>query len=427
MLSDSEIKKAITDGHFINDDGKRVAYRLDADRLGLQIKPSGTACWLFRFTSPATGKPSMLSLGTYPATGLKAARDKAHDARKQLDAGHDPVVARKAVKAAARARLTFAEVMAEWFAAFRLADLSRSPKTRASDLCKRDQLVALFGKMFIDTITPSDIQQALIKIAIADGHKTKARYLRGMLSDVFTYAVPNKYCASNPAALGLFNLPKTTKAKLPAILAPVLVGELMRDIAAYDGRVLVRAALEIMARTFPRPSNVAQMEWAEIVGDVWIIPAHKMKMRRIHRVPLSRQVLAILDSIRPLTGAGRYVFAFGDRPMVAKTINRALRSLGYSGDEAVAHGFRSTASTLLNRECRWPADIIELQLAHGNEDKVAATYNRAFELDALMTPGADSTDKLWAMRAQMMQHWADKLDALRDAGANVVPFKAVAA
>jgi integrase len=423
MLTDSEIKKAITDGHFLTDDGKPTAYKLDADRLGLEIADSGTACWRFRFTSPKTGKPSRLSLGTYPATGLKAARGKAIKAREQVDAGHDPVEARKQVKTAARARRTFDEVITEWFAAFRLADQSRSAKTRDADLRKRDQLVELFGKRLIDSITPSDIQQALIKIAIGDGHKTKARDLRGMLRDLFVYAIPNGYCTSNPAALGSFDLPKTTKAKLPAVIAPVLVGELMRDIAAYDGRVLVRAALEVMARCFPRPSNVAAMEWAEIVDGVWIIPAHKMKMRRIHRVPLSRQVLAILDAVRPLTGSGRYVFSMSDKPMVAKTINRALRKLGYSGDEAVAHGFRSTASTLLNRECRWPADIIELQLAHGNEDKVAATYNRAFELDALMT---EATDKLWAMRAQMMQHWSDKLDALRDTGTNVVTLKVAA-
>lgn len=423
MLSDSEIKKAITAGHFIADDGKPVAQALDGDNLWLEITDSRKGCWRFRFLSPLSGRPSRMSVGIYPNTGLSLARDNARDARKLLAAGIDPVEQRRKDKGATRAKRTFEEVIREWFTAFRESDDSRSASTKRNDGRKRDQLIDLFGKKLIASITTADIQQALIKIANNEGHKAKARQLRSMLREVFQYAMPLKFCDSDPAATALFKLPKITEAQLPAIIAPSQVGELMRRIRSNDGRTVTSAALEMMARTFPRPQNVTTMEWNEIVGDTWIIPAGKMKMRHAHRVPLSRQALELLEQVRPLTGAGKYVFSTSNKPMATKTLNRALRKLGFTGEQMVAHGFRSMASTLLNAECRWPKDIIELQLAHGDEDKIRATYNRLFELDALMQT-AGVVDRLWEVRVKMMHHWSDRLDELRDEGSNVVRLAA---
>ena len=147
-------------------------------------------------------------------------------------------------------------------------------------------MIALFGKKLIGSIEVTDIQDALVAVANKDGHKAKARLLRAMLREVFKYAMPRKYCTDNPAAA--VELPKISEDQLPAIIHPGQVGDLMRRICDYDGRILVSAALEILARTFPRPSNVAAMEWDELDEQtkVWIIPAGKMKMRRKHRIPL---------------------------------------------------------------------------------------------------------------------------------------------
>jgi integrase len=435
MLTDSEIKRAITVGHFLSDRNKddhgqpvKVASKLDGDNLWIEIMDSGIACWRFRFISPATGRPARMSVGIYPATGLSQARSNAGEARKLVAAGKDPVAERKAAKEATRARRTFDAVITEWFVAFRESDMSRSKSTRATDLRTRDQLIELFGKAAIASITTPEIQATLIGVANADGHKAKARTLRAMLNEVFMYAIAKKECTLNPAAAIMFKLPKITTKQLAAIISPREVGELLRRIAGYDGTVFTRAALEVMARTVPRPANIAAMRWDEIVDGVWIIPAGKMKMRRQHKVPLSRQVLALLAELRKLTN-GPFVFSRDDKPMGSKTLNRALRALGYTAEQHTAHGFRSTFSTLLRAEARWPVDIIELQLAHGDPDKVAAAYNRVHEFDALINEGrVDISDRLWQVRAKMMQYWSDRLDALAadQAPSNVVELQQAA-
>jgi len=248
------------------------------------------------------------------------------------------------------------------------------------------------------------------------------------MGEVFMYAIAKQECKSNPAASHKFKLPKLKLRKLPAIIAPSLVGEMLRRIRDYDGRVFTAAALMVLAYTFVRPANICKMRFDEIIDGVWIIPAPKMKMRKEHRVPLSTQVLAIIAELRKLTNSD-YVFSTSNKPMGSKTLNRALQSLGYdTKQQHCAHGFRSTAKTLLQAECRWPVAIVELQMAHGDEDKVAATYFRVHELDALMGENPeDISDKLWQVRTKMMQHWSDRLDALRDKDtgtSNVVQMKA---
>jgi integrase len=440
MLTDPEIKKAITNGYFIvtDDAGNetQVSQKHDSDNLALEITEGKTGCWRFRFTSPVTGQRTRMSLGIYPKTGLGLAREKSMAAHQQVAAGKDPILERKKEKAAVRAKRTFESVIMEWFAAFREGDTNRTQKTRDMDATKRDQLIDLFGKQLIADISIGDVQQALLKIANGDGHNAKARQLRGMLREVFEYAVPNKYCSDNPAEIKCFKLPPRKPEPLPAIISSSQVGELMRRVQAYDGRMLVTAALEVLARTFQRPANVAAMEWSEIDGNTWSIPRHKMKMARMmkpgtfHRVPLSAQVLAILELVRPLTGNGKYVFTTANKPMTPKTLNRALQQLGYGGELHCAHGFRSTASTLLNGEYRWPSDLIEMQLAHGDEDVVRKTYNRMAAADAIMSGKEiqDGLDRQWEIRVKMMAHWSTRLDELRDKDttSNVVQLRQVA-
>ena len=186
------------------------------------------------------------------------------------------------------------------------------------------------------------------------------------------------------------------------------IGALLRAIDGYRGH----AALKLAPLVFVRPGELRQAEWCEINFEAaeWRIPARKMKMREVHIVPLSNQALKILRELRPLTGSGPYVFPSirsNQRPMSENTINGALRRLGYGNDEMTGHGFRAMASTCLNEQ-GWQPDVIELQLAHAERNKVRAAYNRATRL---------------AERRTMMQAWADYLDGLRSE-ANVLPFRA---
>jgi integrase len=196
-----------------------------------------------------------------------------------------------------------------------------------------------------------------------------------------------------------------------AITEPVRIGQLLRAIYGYQGQPATEYALKLLPLVFVRPGELCAAEWSEFDLEIaeWRIPGSRMKMREPHIVPLSRQTVALLRDLHPLTGAGRYLFPSlrgSDRPISNNTLNASLRRLGYTGDEMVSHGFRSMASTCLNEQ-GWHPDLIELQLAHAERNKVRAAYNRATRLGE---------------RRKMMQAWADYLDTLR-AGAEIIPFR----
>ena len=183
----------------------------------------------------------------------------------------------------------------------------------------------------------------------------------------------------------------------------------MRAIDDYDGSGITKLALQIAPHVFVRPGELRHAEWGEFDLDegLWTIPAGKMKMRKPHTVPLSRQTIALFREVHAATGPSGYVFPSirtRTRPMSENTLNAGLRRLGYSSDEATAHGFRATASTLLNESGKWSSDAIERALAHGDSDKVRAAYHR----------GAH-----WQERVEMAKWWSDYLDRLR-VGATVI-------
>jgi integrase len=187
-----------------------------------------------------------------------------------------------------------------------------------------------------------------------------------------------------------------------SVVDPVRVGELMRAIQGYTGHPMTGLALKLAPLLFVRPGELRQAEWDEIdlEGAEWRIPAARMKMNELHVVPLARQAIALFEELRPFARGGRYVFhslRTRDRPMSNNTINAALRRLGYSGEEQTGHGFRTMASTMLNEQGYHP-DVIELQLAHAERNKVRAAYNKAQRLPE---------------RRKMMQAWADYLDGWR--------------
>ncbi len=196
-----------------------------------------------------------------------------------------------------------------------------------------------------------------------------------------------------------------------ALTDPARVGELLRAIDGYVGQPTTAGALKLAPLVFVRPGELRAAEWSEFDLDAaeWRIPAARMKMGTLHIVPLARQAVAVLRELEPLTGRGKNVFPSllsSDRPMSNNTVNTALRRMGYPRDEMTGHGFRAMASTLLNEQ-GWHPDLIELQLAHAERNKVRAAYNKAQRLPE---------------RRKMMQAWADYLDGLK-AGGNVVTIK----
>jgi integrase len=189
------------------------------------------------------------------------------------------------------------------------------------------------------------------------------------------------------------------------------VGGLLRAIDGFDGHATTRAALKLMALLFPRPGELRTAEWVEfdLAAQLWLIPPSKTKMRCAHRTFLPRQAMGVLEELQPITGHGKLVFpgfVSSRRPMSENTLNGALRRLGFGQDEMTAHGFRATASTLLNESGKWSPDAIERQLAHVETNAVRRAYAR----------GEHSEE-----RVRMMSWWADYLDQLKEGGA-VVPL-----
>ncbi len=209
-------------------------------------------------------------------------------------------------------------------------------------------------------------------------------------------------------------LPSPVKGHYAAITEPRPLGQLLRDIETYSGNFVVRTALQLQPLIFARPGNLVKAEWDEFDLDAaeWRIAADKMKMKDAHIVPLSTQALALLRDIHPLTGGKQYVFASnqgknGEKHINRESIGAAIRRMGYQGQHT-AHGFRTTASTMLHEQ-GFHSDMIERQLSHAERNQVKAAYNRAQHLPE---------------RRQMMQVWADYLDNLKN-GAQVIEFKNV--
>ena len=254
----------------------------------------------------------------------------------------------------------------------------------------------------ISAITVQELLGVLRRIE-ARGKNETAHRVRSLASRVWRYAVATGR-AERDITTDLRGALAAVKARnFAAIVEPARVGELLRAIHGYQGHGIVTGfALKLAPLVFVRPGELRAAEWSEIDldGAEWRIPAARMKMGEQHVVPLSRQAVEILRELHPLTSRGRFVFPSlltRDRPMSENTINAALRRLGYDGDVQTGHGFRSMASTLLNEQ-GFPPDVIELQLAHAERNKVRAAYNKAQRLGE---------------RRNMMQWWADYLDALR--------------
>lgn len=348
------------------------------------------------------GKQKSLTFGAFPAVSLKEARERREAAKRLLAEGRDPSAVKKLAKAAkaVSSATTFDAIAAE------LLDKKQREGKAGGTMEKVEWLLSFakpeIGPLPIAEITAPQILAILRNVEARGRHET-ARRLRATIGQVFRYAVSTGRADTDPTFALKGALIAPTVQNRAAIVEPKAFGGLLRAIAGYQGAPETRAALELLALTFVRPGEMRSAEWSEFDVDaaVWSIPASKMKMRRGHRVPLAPQAVDLLRELKTLTGHGRFLFPSvrsAARCMSENTVNASLRRLGFGKNDMTGHGFRSSASTMLNESGKWNADAIEAQLAHVDADSVRRAYARA---------------EYWEERVKMMAWWADRCDEMR--------------
>lgn len=394
---------ALTDTAIRNAKPRENAYKIgDRDGLYLLVQPSGAKLWRFKYRldpRPDGGKKEHLfAVGQYPDVGLAQAREECKQARELVAKGVHPVRHRRAEHArrAVEATNTFEAVAREWVKKHR-PKWSPYYATQVERFLERDVFPSI-GALPMREISAAQLL-AIVKAVEDRGAETVALLIRQWCSAIFRYAVATLRADTDPAAAlkGALHRP-TVQHRRP--LDAKAIPKFLTQVGEYGGFAPTRIALRLLLLLFVRPVELRAAEWSEFDLDAaeWRIPAHRMKMRQPHIVPLPEQAVAALRELHELTGGGRLLFPNQRRPktyMSATTLNRALERMGYTGKFS-AHGFRATASTMLN-ELGYNPDWIERQLAHAPRNKVRASYNQAQYL---------------AERRKMMQEWADHLGAL---------------
>jgi len=402
MLSDAKVKVAKLV------EGKKQLKLADSGGLFLLINTSGKY-WKLKYRY--AGKEKSLSIGTYPTISLKQARVEREKAKSLLAENIDPNQAKQLDKhkaLAAALAITFRGVALEWLEKKSNQWVATTLKHKEAEL--NNHIFPWLGNMKLADIEPVHILSICQRIE-NNGHNEAAHRAKMLCSQIMRYGVATGRIKSDPTQDLQGALAPIVTTHRPCLKIPKDVGALMRAIQEHQGMFIVRSALQLSPYVFLRPKELRTLEWQEIDLEAKLItiPAHKMKMKQVHIVPISNQALAILADIQPLTGHGKYVFHGAramSRPMSDGAINATLRRLGYdTKTEHCAHGFRGTASTLLHEQ-GFNSDVIERQLAHKEGNAIKAAYNHARHLPERVT---------------MMQAWADYLDALRD-GAEVIPI-----
>ncbi len=387
--------------------GAKPVRLFDGGGLYLEVAPSGGKWWRLKYR--IDGKEKRLSLGVYPDVGLKDARERRDEARKQVAAGIDPSLHRKAVKDSktTAAANTFEVVARQWYLE-KSPEWAESNRGRIIRRLERD-IFPWIGSKPLSTITTPLVLETLKRISdrglIETAHKA-----RQSCRQVFVYAIQRGLTKANPIDATEGALPSVKNKNFAAITDPVKVGEFMRAVDAFKGTLTVQCALRLAPLVFVRPGELRQAQWADIDLDRSLWTYSVSKTDTAHIVPLSKQAVSILREIQPLTGHGQYVFPGArthTRPMSEAAVNAALRRMGFdTQNEITGHGFRAMARTILHERLKFDPAIIEHQLAHKVSDSLGTAYNRTKFLDD---------------RVAMMQAWADYLDELK-AGAKVIPM-----
>lgn len=395
---------ALTDTAIRNAKPKDKPYKVaDSQGLYLLVNPRGSKLWRVKYRM--NGVERKLALGSYPEITLAEARSARDAARRQLAHAIDPNVAKRQarIEASIRAGNSFANVAEELIEKREKEGVS--PRTLEKQRWLLRLLGSEFGRRPVSEITPAELLHELKKQE-RRGRLETAKQVRAFASRVFRYAAATARAERDPAQMLLGALIQPKVKHFAAITDPDSFGALLRAIEDYQGDPAVMHALKLTPHVFQRPGELRQMEWAEVdFGKaVWTLPEVKMKTRQPHAVPLSRQSLAILRSMRELSGKGKYVFPSirtRSRPISDNTINAALRRMGYTKDQMTAHGFRTSASSLLNESGKWNPDAIERALAHMVAGSIRRIYNQS---------------AYWPERVEMAQWWSDYLDKMRSGG-----------
>lgn len=379
-------------------------YKLnDGHGLYLYVAKNGSRLWRFDFAFD--GKRLTMSFGGYPEVTLAQAREARETARKQIRDGLNPISERKVTRSIAKVAraTTFGNIADELLNKLTLEKKAEVTiekrrwllKELAKDLCPRP----------IAAISPAEIL-VVLKAVESKGHLETARRLRASIGQVMRLAVATNRAAADhtPALRGAIAAPKTTHRA--AITEREGAGKLMLAVHAYD-RDVVRAAMLIMAYCFPRPGECRLARWNEIDFEraIWTIPAERTKMRREHKIPLSRQALEVFRQLHSRTGLeGGYCFP-GQRmrrPISENTICVALRTMGFAQEDMSAHGFRALASSLLHEYSSFSSEAIERALAHQDQNAIRRAYARG---------------EHWDERVRLTQWWSDYLDGLKNGAA----------
>ena len=365
----------------------------DGGGLHLLVKKTGGRLW--RLSYRFNGKQKTLALGAYPAVSLLDARRARDLAKGQLAKELDPSEEKKARKRerSTSASNTFEVLANEWFD-LKKARWASSYSSRLRSRLDGD-LIAPFGNRPIRDIQPLEVLNALRAIE-KRGAIEMAKRIKQMASAIFCYAVATERCASDPTASlkGVLKPPNPPKHR--SALSAVELPEFMRALERYDGDDITKLALKLVIYTLVRTTEIRFGQWQEFENlegrePLWRIPKERMKMRRPHLVPLSPQAVEVLLELRKLTGKGQYIVSAPTKTGVISenTMLYAIYRMGYHS-RATAHGFRTTASTVLN-EHQFNRDWIEMQLAHF-DGSIRGIYNAAEWL-----PG----------RRDMMRWWGD--------------------
>lgn len=397
------MKRTLTDAKIKNLKSAAKAYKT-ADGGGLYVHTTTKDSKSFRYDFRVNGKYATITFGKYPTLSLSEARKLHEESRNLVLAGEDP---RDKAKAQSLLSKPFSYYAQEMLDAQQLR-----PGTATKKLAKmKRHLFGPLDKKTVETITAVDLLNLLKPIADS-GKRETAKDLATYCRQTFNYLLALQLIQNNPAATIAELLPKPKKSSNFAhITDPSTYGSFLRGLDKYAGDIAVKRAVQFASLTMLRPYNIRFMRWdyVDLNNRLMTIPAEEMKMDRPHKVPLSEQALAILKEMQVLTGKKEFVFlsSSGQRtgkPMSENTLNQAVirikdENTGKPIGRGVmtSHGFRHTASTLLN-ELGYNADAIELQLAHASKDRIRATYNKA---------------ELLPERTKMMQEWADYLDGLK--------------
>ncbi len=410
----------LTDAKIRNTKSEAKPVKLvDGGGLYLEVRPSGAKLWRYRYR--IAGKENVFAVGEYfndkrgGHVSLDEARSERDKARALVKQGIHPAHHRQAERLATHAENanTFEAVALEWIA-------KKKPGwtpyyLRQVERFMQADVFPKIGKLPIRSVTAAHLLE-IVKLIEGRGAETVAVLVRQWASAIFRYAVATLRADSDPAAAlkGAIHRPKVEHHKP---MTRDQIGDFVQALDGYAGYRTTVIALRLMLLTFVRTVELRGAEWSELDLDraEWRIPAERMKMREPHTVPLSWQAVELLRELHTYTGGRTFLFPNYRNPkacMTATTLNRALERMGFNGKDSIgfsAHGFRATASTILN-ETGFRPDVIERQLAHAERDKTRASYNQA---------------EYMPERRAMMQQWADMVDSIAD-GANVTLIKRAA-